>query len=268
MRAAAITSSPKMSSHSSKPLLDIWVYDVARGASIPLTSDGYASSPVWSPDGRRVAVSDSRRGPPAVSVKALDGSEEPLVNPLSPSFPEDWSNDGKWVAYTDNTRTGRDVWIVPLAGDRKARPLLNTPAGELGARFSPDSRWIAFVSDEAGADEVYVAPLAGSGKTRISVGGGSSPRWRRDGRELFYVAGDNRSVMAVPVELGSTFKAGVPERLFILRTETASRIMHYTGYDVSPDGQRFLVSVPVDLASSRVTVVLNWQSALAARERP
>ena len=238
---------------------DIWIYDVLRGASIQLTSDGWTNNPVWSPDGRRIALSTGRGGAPAVAVRALDGSEETLANPRSPSYPEDWSTDGKWIAYTDNSRaTSTDLWILPLAGDRTARPLRNTQAAEMGARFSPDSRWIAFASDEAGAQEVYVTPLGGGEKTRISVGGGSSPRWRRDGKELFYIGGDRRSMMAVPVELGSTFKAGIPERLFTMRTDAASRINQlYTGYDVSPDGQRFLVSTPVELASSRITVVLN-----------
>jgi len=151
-------------------------------------------------------------------------------------------------------------------GDRKPRPFLRSRFEESGLRFSPDSAWVAFVSDESGTFEVYVAPLQGSGaKTRVSTGGGLSPRWRRDGKELFYASSDGRSVMAVPVELKPTLKTGIPVRLFAIGRETGFRQRaRDLPYDVSPDGQRFLVSVTAsgEPASSRITVVLNWTAGL------
>jgi serine/threonine protein kinase len=246
-------------------LTDIWIYDVSRGAPTRFTSDGYASAPVWSPDGRRIALGTGRSGPPAIIAKALDGSEEKLADPTNPLNPEDWSSDGQLIVYMKSTRIrGNDLWLLPLADKQKAHSFVDTEAHEWGARFSPDSAWLAFVSNESGAPEVYVVRVRGGEKKRISVGGGSTPRWRRDGKELFYAAADNRSIMSVPVELGSTFKAGVPSRLFTMRAQAASRFgLRSTGFEVWPNGERFLMTVPVaEPASSRITVVLNWTEAL------
>ena len=123
---------------------------------------------------------------------------------------------------------------------------------------------MAFVSNEFGGPEVYVTAIGGGEKTRVSIGGGTSPRWRRDGRELFYAGADNKTIMSVPVETGAIFKPRLAQRLFTMRSEAASRTgLRYTAYDVTPDGSRFLVSVPVGVATaSRLTVVMNWMSAL------
>jgi hypothetical protein len=132
---------------------------------------------------------------------------------------------------------------------------------EWGASFSPDSRWMAFVSTESGSPEVYVAPVQEPGKrTRISNGGGVTPRWRRDGRELFYASADNRAIIAVPIAPGPTFAAGSPTRLFSVGASPAARGLRRNAvYDASPDGERFLVSLSAnEPSSSRITVVLNW----------
>jgi hypothetical protein len=124
---------------------------------------------------------------------------------------------------------------------------------------------MAFASDESGKTEVYVASVQRPGEKRaVSIGGGAAPRWKRDGRELYYLSADNRSIMAVPIEPGATFKSGPPARLFSLGTPTVSGgRARATPYDVSPDGQRFLIGVPAgDPSSSLITVVLNWASAL------
>jgi Tol biopolymer transport system component len=243
---------------------DVWIYDVARGAPTRLTTDGYAGSPVWSSDGRRVVFNTGRSQAPALAARALDGTEEKLADRNSPLVPEDWSPDGRWLAFTNNTRTtGLDVWLLPLAGDRKERAFATTNAQEWDAKFSPDSSQLAFVSNEYGSPEVFVSAVGGGEKIRISDSGGHSPRWRRDGKELFYMAPDNRTIMAVPIELGATFKAGVPVRLFTMRTEAASRItLRYSGFDVLPDGQRFLVTVPLEAGSTRMHVVVNWMTML------
>jgi serine/threonine protein kinase/Tol biopolymer transport system component len=252
---------------------DIWIYDTRRGAPVRVTTDlTNQSQPVWSPDGRRILFRSERPDGGTPSLYARDigtGTEEPvLVEPGSttPLSPEDWSPDGQWISYFRGSRqTGSDLWLMPLSGDRQPVAFAKQRFDEFGARFSPDSRWVAFASTESGSPEVYVAPLTQPGnKTRVSVGGGSTPRWRADGRELFYAAADNRSVMAVAVNVASSFVAGTPKRLFFIGQTPAARDRgRSVVYDVTPDGARFLVSIPSgEPSSSRVTVVLNWTAGL------
>jgi len=149
-----------------------------------------------------------------VSQKAASGADQELV--LGPSlyfFPEDWSRDGRWLVYIVGAKTNWDIWAFNFA-DRKPRPILEEPSSQLQARLSPDGRWLAYASDESGDWEVYVQPFPeGRGKWLVSTGGGSQPVWRGDGKELFYVAVDDRLV-AVPVGGTHTFEAGVSQPLF------------------------------------------------------
>lgn len=250
---------------------DLWVYDLLRNVPSRFTSEPPADkNAVWSPGGRGILYSTEQGGSPNIFLKEFDGSGElqaMVVNP-GPVFADDWSPDGKWIAYTATTaKTGNDLWVKSLAGDRKERVFLNTRFDEQSARFSPDSRWLAFSSDETTASpEIYVARVDRPGeRVRISSGGGTGPRWRRDGKELFYAASDGRTIMAVPIHSLSPFRAGTPARLFNVGFSTAvtrPRVRN-TVYDVSPDGQRFLISVPVGPpGSSQITVVLNWPAAL------
>ena len=221
--------------------------------------------PTWSPDATRLAFRTGRSQAPAVVAGTFDGRDEVLADTNSPLTPEDWSPDGSLIAYTNSTRnTGADLWLLPLEKPRKPRVLLQTPANEWDAKFSPDSAWIAFTSNELGAPDVYVMRVDGSAKTRISVDGGSSPRWRRDGKELYYLGADNRTLTAVSVEIGAGFKAGQSTRLFTMRSDAASRVgLRYAGYDATPDGQRFLFSVATaQPTTSRLTIVQNWAAAL------
>ena len=153
--------------------------------------------------------------------------------------------------------------MLPLEGDRKPFPFEQTEHSEFGAAFSPDGRWLAYASDESGKMEVYVrtftgkpGPAASGGKWLISTSGGTRPRWRRDGKELFYVANDGK-LMAVEIKSGANFEAGAPKLLFDTHA-------HWGFYDVTADGQRFIVTMPVEQAQVRspITVVLNWQAGL------
>jgi Tol biopolymer transport system component len=204
---------------------------------------------------------------PNLYAKTLGtGTEELIASDRGPLGGEDWSRDGRWIAYSRNSQqTGLDLWLMPLINGGKPQPFSTERFDEGGATFSPDSRWLAFVSTEAGPPEVYVAPIERPGeRIRISVGGGTTPRWRRDGTELFYATPDGRAILRVPTQLGSTLKAGVPARLFSIPASAAARFARRNIiYDVTPDGQRFLINVPAEEpSSSRITVVLNWMGAL------
>jgi Tol biopolymer transport system component len=244
---------------------DLWMYDIPRGAPIRFTTDGLASSAVWSPDAKRLAFRTSRSQAPAVVATTLDGRDEVLADTNSPLTPEDWSPDGGLIVYTNSTRTtGADLWLLPLEKPRRPRVLRQTGANEWDAKFSPDSAWIAFTSTEFGAPDVFVMRADGRDMTRISVGGGSSPRWRGDGKELYYLAADNRTLIAAAVEIGATFKASQVAPLFTMRTDAASRVgLRYAGYDATADGQRFLVSVPAgEPTTSRMTIIQDWAVVL------
>jgi serine/threonine protein kinase len=254
---------------------DIWLFDASRGTPVRVTSDAAdESGPVWSPDDSRILLSTERGGPsslrmgsaaPNVYVKSFDtGHVELLIPDSSPIRADDWSGDGQWVAYNKGTRqTGSDIWMMP-AGGGKPEPFSADRFDEWGASFSPDSRWVAFASNEAGPANVYVAPVREPRRrTRISTEGGTTPRWRQDGRELVYASLDNRTIISVSVEPGPVFTAGPPRRLFSLGLSPAARTLRRNVvYDVSPDGQRFLISVPADTVSLPITVVLDWTADL------
>ena len=240
--------------------LDIWTHDLTRGLAARVTSSkpGTAFGPIWSPDSRHLVYA-SGDGPPHLHRKLSSGigDEERLLPMREVQWANDWSTDGRSIAYVETAaKTKRDLWILPLA-DRKPFLFQNTPFDEKEVRFSPDGRWISYVSDESGKDEVYVQPLQKSGeKWTISTDGGSQPVWRRDGKELFYLAADGR-LLAVPVKLGASFEAGVPTVLF--RIDPAGE----QAYDVTADGQRFLVNTNVTrLEALPLTAVINWAATL------
>ncbi|HEY3124050.1 MAG TPA: hypothetical protein VGK70_08280, partial [Thermoanaerobaculia bacterium] len=169
-------------------------------------------------------------------------------------FPTDWSGATGLIAFF-TTLPSADIWTLSVA-ERKARPFLSTPFQEGSPQFSPDGRWMAYGSTESGTVEVFVQAFpASGGKWQISTAGGSYPRWRRDGKELYYIAPDN-ALMAVEVATGSGFAAGTPKALF--RTRIKSLDLGFQ-YDVSPDGNRFLINtLEEDRQASSITVVQNW----------
>ena len=194
-----------------------------------------------------------------------------LVQTSVQGRPRDWSSDGRFVVYENlDAKTGYDLWVLPLFGDpstssgqgRKGVPYLNTQFNEMEGRFSPNGRWIAYHSNEARRNEVYVQPFpASAGKWQISTDGGYTPKWSRDGKELFYITADGK-FMAVPVNAGATFEAGVPKALFqtIFVGYPTGGAQHYA---VSADSQRFFLNVPVgEGAASPITVVLNWTAGI------
>jgi Tol biopolymer transport system component len=241
---------------------DIWLIDVAGGSASHLTSGHTDRCPIWSPDGRFIAFASKRGGAFDVfqAPSSRTSGDEPVLNGHK-AFPVDWSRDGESLLFQPESL--EKPGVLPLRGDAK-RTSLQGPPDMTQLRLSPDGRWIAYVSRETGQDEVYVCPFpTAEGRAKmISVGGGVEPKWRRDGKELFYLA-RNRNLMTVSMTSGDTLTAGPPRALFMTRARI-SRTM-YAGrnqYDVTADGQRFLMNVPVEAASTPITVVVNWPAAL------
>jgi eukaryotic-like serine/threonine-protein kinase len=203
---------------------DIWIIDVARGVPSRLTFDpGSDLSPVWSPDGTRIAFLGNRSGKVALRQQVIDrtAADEVLVEgsssfPMGPG-PRDWSANGRFIAYVSDSTGQSDIWILPLFGDRKPFPMVQTPFAETSPVFSPDVRWIAYTTNEGGQNNVAVQPFPGTGgKYQVSTSGGGQPVWRADGKELFYLGADG-TMMAVPIDATGQFNAGVPQALFPTR---------------------------------------------------
>ena len=241
---------------------DVWLQDVDRGVPRRFTYQQQIDevNPIWSAEGKRIIFRSDRAGPPDIHEKALEGTGNEEVVFASPGVqhPLDVSLDNQRLIYFEEDRITRaDLWMLPLTGERKPQPLLRTPFEERDAVFSPDGRWMAFESDESGAPEIYVTPIDSVGsRRRVSLAGGQTPRWRRDGKELFYMA-PNGGVMSVTIALSPTLQIAPPRQLFVVTDRAVNDI-----YDVSPDGQRFLVNTAVQRDPAPITVVLNWTSAL------
>ena len=239
---------------------DIWIYNIGRGTRMRLTVEGGNASPVWTPDGTRVTFSSIRDGPQDLYWKPADGSgqAELLLNMNSQNnlVPTSWSPDGESLAFYD-TSGARDIWTLPREGD--ASTFVATAFNERSPMFSPDGRWLAYVSDESGRDEIYVKPYPGpGGKWPISTEGGTEPQWSADGRELFYRLGDK--MMVVGVQSEPAFSSGRPQLVF--EGPYLTDLFATSNYDISPDGQRFLMIKEEEGQQDQINVVLNWTEEL------
>lgn len=257
---------------------DIWILDLQGGTASRLTFDSCSDYPVWSSDGNRIAYSSNRNGHMDIYQRAANGAggEDLLMKSNEDKYATDFSRNGQFLTYSIlSPRTAFDIWLLPLIGKGKSLPLLQTQFGEVAGQFTPDSKWMAYQSNDSGRWAIYVRPLAAdvgqgdqsaAGRWPISNGDGIFPRWRGDGKELFYLGSDDR-IMAAEVSMGQangqpTFEAGIPKQLF------TAPIIGHVPFTVTPDGQRFLVNTQTgEEKSSAISVVLNWPALLKHSRR-
>ena len=240
---------------------DIWIVDVVRRIRTRFTFDPTDElAAIWSPGGNDVVFNSRRKGHLDLYRKTANGSgaEELLLGDQHEKAPTSWSPDRQHILFTKvSGDTGYGVWALPVSGTRTPVPFADTPFDEQWGQFSPDGRWVAYTSTESGRREVYVAPFRGpGGKTQISLGGGNYPRWRRDGTELFYHSPDDKLMAAAVRADAVRIDVQSVRPLFEMRAPSGG-LRNF--YDVSPDGQRFLLSVSVDAgAATPVTLLTNW----------
>ena len=256
---------------------DLWIFDVKTNLGRRLTADpALRDAPVWSPDSSRLAfLSQADGNPPKVHVRGLGEKDADEAMPAADfQMPTDWSPDGRFVAFVNTgfprsaNETQGDVWVFDLARGGRPVPLLNTRFHEANPAFSPDGKWLAFTSNESGRAEVYVqafrsgdAPGVIGERHLVSSAGALAVRWRRDGRELFYLGFDGR-VQAVPVRLSPKPDFGPATALFTITTEARAAIHSVLGFDVSADGNRFVIPVVTSAESSSLVVIQNWEALL------
>ena len=243
---------------------DIWTQDILSKTESRFTSHEKDDTiPVWSPDSRQIVFGSNRDGGRVnLYVKSAGGAgtEELLLKTDFDKVPTDWSIDGRYIVYQElDPKTRWNLWLLPQFGDRKPIPYMQAEFNETSGRLSPDSRWMAYVSNETGASEVYIQTVPTStNKWKITNSGGRTPRWRHDGKELFYVRA--LELMGLDVRernWPNKFDFGPPQRLFLASINS---------YDVSSDGQRFLVDgSEVGEHRSSLTVVTNWVEALLSK---
>ena len=241
---------------------DIWMFDFARATLSRFTVEGGDNeTPCWTPDGKRLTFLSLRgEKPPTIVWQPADGSgpSEELVVATADSYPNPmaWSPDGATLLYNQENAIGTQPMMLlsPGAG-HGSRAFSSADVGSDG-RFCPDGRWVAYTADDSGRDEIYVRAYPGPGeKVQISSEGGTTPRWARGGREILYRQGDK--FMAVDLQLGPSLVARKPELLF--------EGPYLPSFDVTPDGERFLVIKPGETTRAEVNIVLGWFEDLGRR---
>ena len=249
---------------------DVWIMDSARNSESRFTFDpAFDFHPVWSADGKRILFSSNRTGAFNLFEKEVTGRtpERQLSRTDQTQLAEDWSRDGRFALFLDQqANSAQDLWILPLQVPGKPFPFARTGSGKRNGQFSPNGHWIAYDSDETGSYQVYVQAFSGEerphgAKWQISISGGSQPRWRSDGREIFYI-GTDRKLMSVEVsEPNSTFQAATPQTLFdagVLAINDFSFV-----YDVAPDGKRFLLVTPANQdRAAPLSILTNFRAQL------
>ncbi|HXX17653.1 MAG TPA: protein kinase [Candidatus Eremiobacteraceae bacterium] len=236
---------------------DLWVYDLQTGTPKRLTfNPALDANPVWSPDGSRVVFTSSRgKNAFDLYVKEASGSEEEkaIVESDEDKYPDSWSPDGKYILYQE----GPDLKYLELP-EKKTGLFLKAVGTLKNGQFSPDGKWVAYASNESGRWEVYVTSFPeAKGKWQVSVGGGEHPRWRADGKEMFYLSPDAK-IMALPVKTAGGFDPGAPVALFQTSPKETLAMSDQFIFDVTPDGQKILVDTQEKSVWQPMTVVLHW----------
>jgi Tol biopolymer transport system component len=242
----------------------VWVLDFARGVRTRLSSsEVYA--PIWSTDGRRIVYQSPFGGPILERDASGAGPQRTLLDEVA--YPDDVSPDGRYLMYEQVESDGSlaSLRLLPLlpSGGAEGKSIPYLKAGGIApelARFSPDGKWVAYVDADAGTNEVYVQSFPAPGaRVQVSGSGGTFPRWRKDGKELFYRATDGRLMVAAVHNQGGRLEFGTPSALFRIPEFFSPRVYPY---DVSDDGQRILALMPDATEGAPLTVLINWQAGL------
>jgi Tol biopolymer transport system component len=275
----------KLAFSAGDPNSEIWVDELARGVGMRLTFDPDTDHgvPVWSLDGSRILfgafTGKARKGIYQKPSNGAGGEELLLASETSdtPIYPTSWSSDGRFILYAHGdpgSLAQGDIWVLPLVGDRKPRLFLQAPVAAYDGQFSPDGRWVAYTSKESGREEIYVVPFDAAkvldtgprsanaragGRWQISASGGHSPRWRSDGKEIFYLSPDNQMMAAGVEERGNILEVQTAQPLF--RTMVAP---FFSPYDVTPDGKKFVINAS-NVQNVPLTLVVNWTARLGSK---
>jgi len=248
-----------------EPIPEVWIFNFASGLRTRLTNGGADSAPVWSRDGKNIVYFSipGNSSKARLAVRAADGtgSETLLFQEDQWETPTDWSPDGKYILYDHGDPGATDIFVMPVSADQKPFPFVQTPAWERGGVFSPDGHWVAYASRESGRDEVYVAPFPGPGpRWQVSSKGAGTPRWRRDGKAIYAINGDD--VLEFPISSSNgSIQTGESKVLF--RTTIGETLLFTAGYDVSPDGRFLINSLGTSRTGSRpLTLLVNWTAGL------
>ncbi len=254
----------------------LWMQDLERNTETPVNSPsiGVPGGAVWSPDGKQLAYAFVSEGSNAIFLKSTAGGQEKmLLHANNAMRPSDWSHDGSWLVYTDNDpRTGADIWMLPEPSKASGKPipLIRTSFAESEGQISPDGKWLAYTSNKSGVDQVYLRPFHGGSplsdvEWQVSTNQGREPRWRGDGKELFFIepafAATTWKLIAVSIE-GENNPVGIPKTLFEFPSLTFTMQMNAFVYSPSADGQRFLINVQATKAQPTLNVLLNWTAEL------
>jgi len=245
------------------PNSDIYVYEIGRGTRIRLTiNTNLAGAPVWSPDGLQIVYVSQARLPRGFVLALVSSNGSNAGRELSTVSeriePTDWSRDGRYILYSAGNLGANDIWAMPVAEPSKAFPLVKSPWNEGNGQFSPDGRWVAYVSLEFGRPEVHVTPFpTGGARWQVSTAGGNLPRWRGDGRELYFLSLDDELMAAAVGGSKDRFEVTKIVRLFRANLSISPRT-DQNPFDVAADGQRFLVTSLGDAEAPRVVLQTNW----------